>query len=249
MRLMLAEPRLLRESILVISELMTEVTIKVDREKIEVVAFDPANVALVDFKLLSSAFLEYLVPEPQELAINLEHLKQILRRTKPTDSVVLSLDKDKSRLSVVLKGDTLRTFSLPLIHIEEHEQKVPDFDFCTKVSLSSQRFDDAVEDMSIIAESVALSVFPDKFVVKSESHLKDARVEIPVADDTIISLEGDALISKYSLEYLKKISKASKLSDVVTLEFGRIADYPLKIEYKLMDKLRMAFILAPRVSA
>jgi DNA polymerase III sliding clamp (beta) subunit (PCNA family) len=46
---------------------------------------------------------------------------------------------------------------------------------------------------------------------------------------------------------LKKISKANKLSDMVTLEFG--ADYPLRAEYKLMDKLRLSFILAPRVSS
>ena len=52
--------------------------------------------------------------------------------------------------------------------------------------------------------------------------------------------------SKYSIEYLKKISKASKLADVVSLEFAN--DYPLRAEYKLLDKLRLSFILAPRVS-
>ncbi|MBT4441395.1 DNA polymerase sliding clamp, partial [archaeon] len=39
---------------------------------------------------------------------------------------------------------------------------------------------------------------------------------------------------------------ASKLADSVSLEFGN--DYPLRAEYKLLDKLRLAFILAPRGS-
>ena len=52
--------------------------------------------------------------------------------------------------------------------------------------------------------------------------------------------------SKYSIEYLKKISKASKLADNVLLQFSN--DYPLKAEFKAKDKLDLVFILAPRVS-
>ena len=231
----------------IISELVTEVTIHVDRDKIEIVAVDPANVAMVDFRLLSSAFIEYSVPKPEELAVNLEHLKQVLRRAKPTDTVTIALDEKKNRLQVLLKGDGNKTFNIPLISIEETEQKIPQLQFGTKVTLSSAKFDEAIEDMSIISESLSLHSFPDKFVIRSESNLKDAMVELPAREDTVISLVGDALSAKYSLEYLRKISKASKLSDDVTLEFG--VDYPLRAEYKLMDKLRLSFILAPRVSS
>ena len=73
MKLSLSEPRLLKESINIISDLVTEVTLRVDKDKIEVVAIDPASVAMVEYKLLSSAFVEYSVPVPQELAINLDH--------------------------------------------------------------------------------------------------------------------------------------------------------------------------------
>ena len=40
--------------------------------------------------------------------------------------------------------------------------------------------------------------------------------------------------------------KASKLADKVTIQFSK--DYPLKIDYKVLDKLGLTFILAPRVS-
>lgn len=246
MQLTLVEPRLLKESMNIISELVTEVTIRVDRDKIEIIAIDPANVAMVDFKLLSSAFVEYSVLKPHELAINLEHLKQVLKRAKPLDTVSLSLDEGKNRLTVLLKGEGNRTFNIPLISIEEAEQKVPSLQFATKVSLPSVKFDDAIEDMSIISESLSLHSSPEKFIIQSESNLKDALVELPQREDTSIVLEGDPVSAKYSIEYLRKISKASKLADVVTLEFG--PDYPLRAEYTLMDKLRLSFILAPRVS-
>lgn len=246
MQLTLAEPRLLKESINIISELVNEVTLRVNQDRIEIIAIDPANVAMVDFKLLSSAFIEYNVPKPQELAINLDHLKQVVKRAKPTDTVSLSLEEEKNRLQIQLKGQNVRTFNIPLINIEENEHKIPSLDFKTKVVLPSTRFDDAVEDMSIVAESISLSTFPEKFIIKAESNMKDAKVEIVSSEETVIIIDGEKMSSKYSLEYLKKVAKATKLSDTVSLEFAD--DYPLKAEYKLLDKLRLSFILAPRVS-
>jgi proliferating cell nuclear antigen len=246
MKLTLGEPRLLKESVAIISELVNEVTLKIDKDKIAIVAIDPASVAMIDFKLLSSAFVEFSVPVPQELAINLEHLKQVLKRSKPTDTITVTLDNEKNRLQILLKGSSKKTFNIPLISIDEGDQQLPTLTYQSKVTMPSAKFDEAVEDMDIISESMSMQVFPDKFSVHAESSLKDARVEMPANDETIIILDGDAMQSKYSIEYLKKISKASKLSDTVSLELG--ADYPLRAEYKLLDKLRLSFILAPRVS-
>ena len=179
MQLTLAEPRLMKESINIISELVNEVTLRVDKDKIEIVAIDPANVAMVDYKLLSSAFVEYEVPKPEELAINLDHLKQVLKRAKPTDTISVGHDEEKNRLTIQLKGDSKRTFNIPLINVEENEQKIPSLTFKTKVTMSSSKFDDAVEDMGIVAESVSFTTEPDKFLVLAESNMKDARIELP----------------------------------------------------------------------
>ena len=51
--------------------------------------------------------------------------------------------------------------------------------------------------------------------------------------------------AKYSVEYLKKIMDASKLTDNVSIQFNK--DYPLKLDYIVVDKLQLSFILAPRV--
>ena len=59
MRLTLSEPSTFKDSIAVISELVNEARFKVTKDGIELVAMDPANVAMVIFKLLSSAFAEH----------------------------------------------------------------------------------------------------------------------------------------------------------------------------------------------
>ena len=51
MKLTLTEPRYLRDSILIISELVNEVNLKFTKDKVELIAVDPATVAMVFFRL------------------------------------------------------------------------------------------------------------------------------------------------------------------------------------------------------
>ncbi len=247
MKLTLAEPRLLKESVNIISELVNEVEFKIDKDKLELVAMDPANVAMIDFKILASAFAEYDPGKVKDLAVSLDSLRAVLKRAKPTDTITLSLDSDKNRLKVELVGENKRTFNISLLNVDNNEQRVPELNFSAKIETSTVKFDEAVEDMDVVAESVALKAEKDKFVVRSESNFSDAKVEIPSSSDTNISTTGKNEIgSKYSIEYLKKMIKGSKLAENVIVQFGN--DYPLRVDYVLLDKLKLGFILAPRVS-
>lgn len=242
MRLTLAETKLVKDTTSIIADLVTEVRFKVTKDSLELVAMDPANVAMILFKLLSSAFVEYDVKEETSLAINLNDLKAVLRRVKPSDTMTLEIEENKFKIT--LKGTSRREFQIPLIDIDEREQKIPDLNFTVNVTTSSDRFSEAVEDADIIGESVALAITEDAFVVSSSSDLSKAHVEIP--SDDVTKVEGPAdTKSKYSIEYLKRMTPVGKLTDNVRISFSR--DYPLRIEYRIVDKMDMSFILAPRV--
>lgn len=181
MKLTLAEPRYLKESISIISELVTEARFKINKEAIELVAMDPANVAMVIFKLLSSSFTEYDVKKDVELGINLNNLKQIMRRAKPNDMLSLELDPD-NKLKIQLKGDNIRTFNLPIIELDEKEQKVPDLKFPASVNVSSSILNEAIEDVDVVAESVTFQIEPKKFTIYAEGDLSQAKVEMNESD-------------------------------------------------------------------
>lgn len=247
MKLILADATYLKDSVTVISELVTEARFKITKEGVELVAMDPANVAMVIFKLLSSCFTEYDVAENKEIALNLANLKQILKRANAADILSLELSED-SKLKIQLKSDTVRTFSLPLIDVEEREQRIPNLQFPISVALPSSSLTNVVDDVSIVAESVSFSIDNEKFVVSAEGDLSKANIEINNSEDTSIKTETKANVkSKYSVEYLKKMVQASKLADKVSVFFSQ--DYPLKLEYKVIDKLMLCFILAPRVES
>jgi len=245
MRLTLAEPGYLKESISIISDLVNEARFKITPNAIELVAMDPANVAMVIFKLLSSTFTEYDVNKDIEIAINLSNLKQVLRRASPKDMLTLEMSAD-NRLKIELKSNNVRTFNLPLIELEEKEQKVPDLKFPITIKTSSSTLNEAIADVDIVGESVAFIAEPKKFTLQAEGDLNQAKIEIKEDDNTKVSTNSDAQVkAKYSIEYLKKMINGSKLSDDVVVQFNK--DYPLKLEYKAVDKVMLSFILAPRV--
>ncbi len=245
MRLTLAEPSYLKESISIISDLVNEARFRINQNAIELVAMDPANVAMVVFKLLSSAFTEYDVKKDIEIAINLSNLKQVLRRTSQKDMLTLELDAD-NRLKIQLKSSTTRTFNLPIIELEDKEQKVPDLKFPVTIKTSSSILNEAIADVDVVGESVALIAEPKKFTLHAEGDLNQAKIEIKEDENTkIITSSDEKIRAKYSIEYLKKMINGSKISDEVLIQFNK--DYPLKLEYKTVDKVLLSFILAPRV--
>lgn len=239
MKITLAEPRFFKDSISIISELVTEASFKINKDGLEMVAMDPANVAMVMFKLLASNFSEFEV-ENETIAINLNNLKQILRRVKSNDT--LTLETQENKLKVQLKGSTVRTFKIPIIDLEEREQRVPDLEFAASVKMNSSLMNDLIEDAEIVAESVAFIAEPERLQVVAEGDLSNVKVEV----DKEVSIKCSGKVkSKYSIEYMKKMISGSKLSNEVVMNFGN--NYPLKLDYEVVDKLILSFILAPRV--
>ena len=242
MKLVLAETKLIKEPITIISDLVNEAKFKIKKDSIEMVAMDPANVAMVIFRLLSSSFVEYTVKEETTIAINLNNLRQVLRRIKGNDN--LSIEIAENKLKIMLSGSTVRTFFLPLIELDEKEQKIPDLKFKTVITCPSSMLNDAIEDVEIIAESVSLSAEDKKFTIAASGDSSKAMVEIKTDDNVTIKTD-EKVRAKYSIEYLKKMMQASKISGTVSISFNK--DYPLRLEYKEVDKLQMMFILAPRI--
>ena len=245
MKLVLAEPRYFKESIAIISDLVTEAKFKATKDGLELIAMDPANVAMVIFKLLSSCFTKYEVKELEEVAVNLNNVKQILRRAKSDD--MLSLETtDDNKLKIELKSNTVRSFSIPTLDLEEKEQKVPQLSFPVTVYMEAQMLSEAIEDVSVVGESVTFLGEKNLLLVKAEGDISKAFIEIKNDENTVIKTDAEGKFkAKYSLEYLRKMISGGKLHDKVILSFN--TDYPMKLEYKITDRLLLSFILAPRV--
>jgi proliferating cell nuclear antigen len=238
MKLKLIDPLLFSRAIDLISELVTEVKIKLNEFGLSIVAIDPANVSMVSLKIPKSAFSEFDV-EKEELGVDLESLKRILKRCGKTGELIL--EKNENLLEIKIQDKIQRKFSLNLIEIEGEDKEFPShLEFSSKVELDSCDFIDSIEDCSVVSDACSFTSKQEKFVIEAKE-LNSASSEFS-GDEVLI--QGEEAHSRYSLEYLQKFIKAGKFFKKITLNFAN--DHPLRIDFK-SEYLSMSFLLAPRM--
>ena len=233
----LENPLLLSKVIDLISDLVTDVRIKVNDFGLSITAMDPANVAMVNFRLPKSSFSQFETDE-EVLGVNLDNLKRILKRCGSGSSLLL--EKKESALHIQIQDRIKRNFTLSLIDIDSEDKEMPNLEFSSKVELNSIDLIDSIEDSLVVADACAFIIEDGKFIIEAKG-LDSSRSEFS-GDEA--KIEAENCKSKYSLEYLTKFVKGAKLCEKTTLNFAN--DHPLKINLKT-DQMALSFILAPRV--
>lgn len=237
MKVKLDNPIMLSKAVDIISELVSEVRLKVNEFGMSIVAIDPANVAMIGFKLPKSFFSMFEVTD-EVLGVNLDDFKRILKRCGTKSSLIL--ETQNNMLNIKIEDRVLRKFSLCLINVESEDKEMPSLEFSSRVELVSQDFVDSVEDCSVVSEACSFIVNEGKFIIEAKG-LNSARSEFS-GDEAIINAENSR--SRYSLEYLSKFIKGCKLSEKTILNFA--TNHPLKMELR-DNGMELSFILAPRV--
>jgi proliferating cell nuclear antigen len=239
MQARLDNPKLFSDVISIISELVTEVKIRVTKEGMSIIAIDPANVAMIVFKLPAGAF-SLLEVEDETLGVSLDSFKAILRRASVGSSLTLKTEDNILKLEIADK--TKREFNLALIDLDKKDKPVPSLEFSAKVEINANELLNAIEDCSIVADSCSFEAEGDKFLVHAKGSLNSAKLSYS-SDEAYIESPSKQR-SKYSLEYLQKMMKAARLTEKTVLNFSE--DYPLKLDF-IAPLVQLSFILAPRV--
>lgn len=241
-KLVLAEPLYLKEPIKNIKGLINTAKIKVGLDRLSLVEMDAANISLSVFELHSSAFVEWDVQEEFVMGINLMNLSSILKNAKKEDMLVLKRNSD-DKLGIELKGRTTRQFEIPIIELDEKEEKIPELKFKTKVRMFTKDLAEQIDGASQVAESVVFKSSMDKFIVSADGDMSKFKTENREDENTRI--DGEDSQSKYSIEYLKKMLDISKVCNEVQLEFSN--DYPLRMTFVEVDRFKLVHICAQRV--
>lgn len=238
MKLTLPNPRILADIVAIVSELVTEVRMKISKEGISLTAIDPASVAMVYFKIPSDLFSEFSLEKEEEIGVNLNSLKAVLRRCKPGAS--LTLERQDNMLNLGIQDRIKRDFSLALIEIDSEEKSMKEWEFNSVVKLNSDAFVEVIEDCAVVSDACTFIAEPDKFIVEARG-LNSARAEFSSDEAEIHSGNSTA---RFSLEYLNKFVKGAKISNKATLSFSN--NHPMRLDF-YTGAVVLSFVLAPRV--
>ncbi len=241
----ISDADLLKNSIPIIAEIIDEGIFKVDKSGLSLVCPDRTMVSVVDFRLLASAFDEFKVDGDVSLGLNLANLVAVLKRVKSGDKIEFE-SEGKSKLKITVKGNGVRTFELPLIDIKTEKPPIEQLNFAGKVELDSSVMEDGIADADIVGDSVVFEAGTNSFKISAKGDVSATEMNLKHGDSGLIKVDSkDKIRSRYPLDYLKKMIKASKLTNQLVLEFG--TDYPMRMKFHVIDKLHLSWVLAPRV--
>lgn len=240
----LKDTKLFKDSLQAISNLISEGKFQISQDGLKLTAADPAMVALVDFQLEKDAFETYEVEEDTEAGVNLEKLYSILRRAKSSEKLVLELSDSSFILRI--KNQSTRTFSLPLLNIDEEVPSTDQLEFSVEADFKSSVLSNGIGDASVVGDAVTISADGDAVTLQAEGNNSNVEFKIEKGSDGLLELESTGKAhSMFSLDYLNKMIKAEKLSDTVKVRMGE--DFPMRLDFEIPEKLRLGFILAPRI--
>jgi proliferating cell nuclear antigen PCNA len=244
-KLVLSNSDLLKNSIPIIAEIIDEGVFKINQNGLSLLSPDRTMVAVVDFQIPSAAFDEFKVEEDTEIGVNLASLVDVVKRIRSSDKVIIHSGKE-NKVNIVIEGNGKRKFELSLLDIQTEKPPIDQLKFSGKVEMKSDILNEGIADADIVADSVVFHASPGIFKMSTKGEMSSAELEMKKDEEGMLNIEtADSVKARYPLEYLKKMIKASKLADNVTIEFG--TDYPMRLLFRTVDKISLGFILAPRV--
>jgi len=259
------EAKTLREIIAAIAGVISEGNFYAKEDGIEFMAMDESRVAMVILKMPSTVFHRYEFEPPEGgdtiiIGVNFGELKKIMQRGKAKDSVLFSVTKERGKpfFAITFFRGTLdertlqRTFALPIIEIpEEGRINIRELQYDVSVEFAPASFlNDIISDAKIIGEDLRLVTNSDtkemRFIAESETGGFYEYVAPLEKEDTVVQWEikndAEAL---YSIDFLRKFVRASKVADMVRIEYSR--NMPLKMTFVIGGGTELAYLLAPRI--
>jgi proliferating cell nuclear antigen len=236
----------LRDVVDMLGTVVTEAKFKIGQQGISVNAVDPAHVAMVSLEIPKGILLEYDVESEEELSLDLEKVKGILKLASGNDSFIITKDKEKLRFEI---GNIIKSISL-LDNSQISTPRVPQIVAEDYIVINKGDLEKGLKAAEDVSDAIRFTMNPDSFSAKSMSDADESEMILP--GDKLKEIQcHESIKSSYPLEYLLKFMRSISPNEEVKLSFK--SDYPLTIEFNLgsesADRIKGRFLLAPRMES
>ncbi|KAI8818558.1 proliferating cell nuclear antigen, N-terminal domain-containing protein [Fimicolochytrium jonesii] len=250
----LSHASILKKLLDAIKELVTDANFDCNDSGIALQAMDNSHVALVALMLRAQGFEHFRCDRNHSLGISLASLSKVLRSAGNDDTLTIKSEENGDLLQLVFESpnvDRVSEYDLKLMDIDSEHLGIPDTAYDAVVKMSSAEFQRICRDLFVLSESVTIEVDKEgvKFSAAGEIGSGSVRVKqgASVDDDaatTTIELNQSVSLT-FSLKYLTNFTKATPLSDTVSLNLS--PEVPLLVEYKVSEVGYIRYYLAPKI--
>lgn len=222
-----------------ISKIVDEIVLECDEEGMRIKTLDRSHITFVHLELNNSLFDSYICDVPEKISIDSVEFMKVLKRCKSNDLLCLTVEDGNFVIKFV--GDSTRTFNIRLIDLEYESAQPPVLEPPVNLELPTDVLKDTLADIELFSEKIRILADPDKVSFTGDGEFGDTCSEY--VHGQVVS---DSVSSMFSLDKLKDMMKAEKLSNVVDIGLGQ--DMPLLMKFEIgMDDGELGFLLAPRL--
>lgn len=144
-----------------ISGLVNEANFDCNPGGLSIQAMDTSHVALVHLLLRDDCFTKYQCERNSILGLNLASLSKVLKIVEGSDSLTLHHDDDSDVVTLTSENAEKSRkceYQLKLLEIEGEAMGIPELDYASTVTLSSQEFAKIVRDMTVFGDTVTIDI-------------------------------------------------------------------------------------------
>ncbi|EMS47535.1 Proliferating cell nuclear antigen [Triticum urartu] len=217
-------------------------------------AMDSSHVALVALLLRSEGFEHYRCDRNLSMGMNLGNMAKMLRCAGNDDIITIKADDGSDTVTFMFESpnqDKIADFEMKLMDIDSEHLGIPDSEYQAIVRMPSSEFSRICKDLSSIGDTVIISVTKEGVKFSTAGDIGTANivcrqnntVDKP-EQSTIIEMQEPVSLT-FALRYMNSFTKASPLSDQVTISLS--SELPVVVEYKIGEMGYIRFYLAPKI--
>jgi len=237
-----------------VKDLLQDVIFDCGSSGITVQAMDQSHVSLVSLSLESDGFDPYRCDRNISLGINLVNLSKIMKCAGNDDIITMKAADDADVLNLVFESqnqDKVADYEMKLTDLDTEHLGIPDTEYSCVVKMPSGEFQRICRDLSHFGDSVVIACTKEGIKFSAAGDIGTGNIKLTQKastdkeDEAVIIDMSEGVCLTFALRYLNYFTKATSLSNQVTLKMS--ANVPLVVEYKIESMGSLKYYLAPKI--
>jgi proliferating cell nuclear antigen len=219
----------------------------------KILTMDGARCALIHMRLDADQFDEFYCPGTVVTGINMSSIWKLLKTASSHDTITIFMESETPyELGLVIENaeKNARTqYALKLLDCDSENFNIPDVTFDRVLTLPSVYFQRLCREMTNLGEYMTISIHGSQLQLVCDGTFARQHTSIGESDGcmSVTETTGESVEEAiYSLRYLSLFTRASSLSNVLTLFIKK--DFPLVLQYSIANLGTLRFCLATHVT-
>ncbi|KAK4356006.1 hypothetical protein RND71_024977 [Anisodus tanguticus] len=231
LELRLVQGSLLKKVLESIKDLVNDANFDCSATGFSLQAMDSSHVALVALLLRSEGFEHYRCDRNISMGMNLGNMVKMLKCAGNDDIITMKADDGSDTVTFMFESPKFaKTLAVLVIQVQFDSHDYCVFSNCSNVVIS------------VTKEGVKFSTRGDIGTANIVCR-QNTTVDKP-EEATVIEM-NEAVSLTFALRYLNSFTKASSLSNTVTISLS--SELPVVVEYKIAEMGYVRFYLAPKI--